>query len=349
LIAQLESVGKNAPKDDSSRKKLYDAARSLTIDLELPGDTIQRIAYQPAEITAVHIGSDLGLFKLLAASDGSSMSIKELVDKTNADYLLLGTAFIALLSSLMHPVRLIIKEVGEDLYAASHITKTLAIPGLMAGVLHNWQALPKFLADTNYRNPSDPAHCAFQPGHNTDEVPFLWVLSRPTNFANFNLWMSASREGQQIWLDVFPFEETLCHHLNPDTPLFVDVGGGLGHQCQALKARYPNIPGRVILQDLPQTIQQAIPTDGVEVMPYDFWTPQPIKGARAYYMRNIMHDYPDEKCITILHNIMAAMDKDSVILIDDMILPNEKAPWRATQLDLLVMSALAAMERSEKQ
>ncbi|KAL9105649.1 MAG: hypothetical protein Q9187_008674, partial [Circinaria calcarea] len=97
------------------------------------------------------------------------------------------------------------------------------------------------------------------------------------------------------------------------------------------------------------TIQQAIPTDGVEVMPYDFWTPQPIKGARAYYMRNIMHDYPDEKCIAILHNIMAAMDKDSVILIDDMILPNEKAPWRATQLDLLVMSALAAMERSEKQ
>lgn len=45
---------------------------------------------------------------------------------------------------------------------------------------------------------------------------------------------------------------------------------------------------------------------------------------------------------------MAAMDKDSAILIYDMILPNEKAPWRATQLDLLVMSALAAMERSEK-
>lgn len=45
LIAQLESVGKNAPKDGSSRKKLYDAARSLTIDLKLPGDTIQRIAY----------------------------------------------------------------------------------------------------------------------------------------------------------------------------------------------------------------------------------------------------------------------------------------------------------------
>ena len=62
-----------------------------------------------------------------------------------------------------------------------------------------------------------------------------------------------------------------------------------------------------------------------------------------------MHDWPDDKCIIILNQIIKAMDKDSVILIDDMVLPNRGAHWRATQIDLAMMAGLAAMERTEKQ
>ncbi len=71
-------------------------------------------------------------------------------------------------------------------------------------------------------------------------------------------------------------------------------------------------------------------------------------GARAYYLRNIMHDYSDEKCVLILRQIMKAMDKDSVILIDDRILPDQGA-HHATQLDLTMIAILGAMERTEKQ
>ena len=46
---------------------------------------------------------------------------------------------------------------------------------------------------------------------------------------------------------------------------------------------------------------------------------------------------------------MAAMDKDSVLLIDDMIVPDVGAHWHAAQQDLTMMSSLASMERSEKQ
>ena len=72
-------------------------------------------------------------------------------------------------------------------------------------------------------------------------------------------------------------------------------------------------------------------------------------GARAYYMRNVMHDYPDVKCKQILRLIMDAMDKDSVILIDEMILPNKGVNWQQAQLDLMVMSVMSAIERSEKE
>jgi len=46
-------------------------------------------------------------------------------------------------------------------------------------------------------------------------------------------------------------------------------------------------------------------------------------------------------------HIMAPMGPESVILVDELILHNEKAPGRATQVDMVTMSALAE-ELSEK-
>ena len=46
---------------------------------------------------------------------------------------------------------------------------------------------------------------------------------------------------------------------------------------------------------------------------------------------------------------MSAMTKDSILLIDDLVLPETGAPWRATMADMNMLSALAAKERSEKE
>lgn len=66
-------------------------------------------------------------------------------------------------------------------------------------------------------------------------------------------------------------------------------------------------------------------------------------------MRNILHDYSDEKCRVILKNIMSAMGPDSVILIDEMVLPATDVHWHATQSDFVMMIGLASMERTEEQ
>lgn len=68
-----------------------------------------------------------------------------------------------------------------------------------------------------------------------------------------------------------------------------------------------------------------------------------------YYMRNIIHDYPDEKAVIILKNLAAVLGPDSLILIDDIVLPNSGAHLHATQLDMTMMSCLAAMERTTDQ
>lgn len=66
-------------------------------------------------------------------------------------------------------------------------------------------------------------------------------------------------------------------------------------------------------------------------------------------MRNILHDHQDGQAREILRNTMCAMTKSSVLLIDDIVLPETGAPWRATMADMNMMSALAAKERSEKE
>lgn len=142
-----------------------------------------------------------------------------------------------------------------------------------------FQQLPKFLADTEYKNPWDCTQCPFQLAHGTNEVPFAWIVKQPSLLENANLWMTGQHEGRKAWLDEFAFESEICKGgFEANTPLFVDIGGGLGHQCQLLQQKLPHHPGRLILQDMPSVIQQALPLVGVEKMSYNFWTPQPVKG-----------------------------------------------------------------------
>ena len=59
----------------------------------------------------------------------------------------------------------------------------------------------------------------------------------------------------------------------------VDVGGGMGHDLVELKKKQPKLPGRFILQDLPQVIEQIVqPLEGIEITSHDFYTKQPVIG-----------------------------------------------------------------------
>ena len=74
-----------------------------------------------------------------------------------------------------------------------------------------------------------------------------------------------------------------------------------------------------------------------------------LLGARIYYMRSIIHDWPDEKAVEILRNTISALGPDSVILIDDRVLPNAGVHWYATALDVTMMAGLASQERTVEQ
>lgn len=214
-----------------------------------------------------------------------------------------------------------------------------------------WVAMPQFLHDTNYQNPIDPRHTAFQQAHATPLAAFEFAMTRPDLFADFSKWMALQRHDQPTWLDVFPLERIsqAAKTIELSQPVFIDVGGGVGHQCTALVQRMPELSCRVRLQDLQPVVERAIPGTGVETQAYDFWTPQPCLNAAFYYLRNVLHDYPDERCRVLLQQQLPALGASSVLLIDEMIVPSVGASRHGVELDIAMMASLAAIERTEGQ
>ncbi|KAK0665928.1 S-adenosyl-L-methionine-dependent methyltransferase [Cercophora samala] len=342
-----------AIRDDSVRCKLRDAAAKLSLALETRHDAIHRIAFSPMQLALARVGVDIGLFPLLVASKGCSSV--DLAEKTKVDLVLMQR-----LLRYYQSVGMIL-QTGPDDFAANNITDTLAWEGGRAGicvqsdlVAQSFGAFPKFLKETGYANPTDPKHTPFNLGTGTEQTLFEWIRDHPDTLHHFNTWMSVQRDPRSTFLDVLRFDEDLAAGADEKTILFVDIGGSRGHQCIAFREKYPDLKGRVILQDLPHVIDEvkANPLPGfeqVETDTHDMFTPQTIKGARAYYFRNVFHDWPDEKCKEILENLRPALSKDSVVLIDDIVVPDVGASWRATLADMTMAVCLAAMQRSETQ
>lgn len=235
------------------------------------------------QTTVVRIANTLKIFHVLVNSH-VPVTGKELAQKTGADYALLFRLLRYLVA--MHAI----KEAGVDSYTPNNVTHNLIVPQLEAGINHTFDlvgtatvALPSFLAKNKYQNPTDPKNCAFQEGFHTEDDLFEWFPKHPEYLNNFNLWMTGQREGRVYWLDFFPFEERVSRGFKEDDGaiMLIDVGGARGHEVQAIKKKHPSLPGRFILQDLPHTVEQALPVVGMEAVEHDFFTPQPIKGSVA--------------------------------------------------------------------
>lgn len=90
----------------------------------------------------------------------------------------------------------------------------------------------------------------------------------------------------------------------------------------------------MVLQDIRETIN-SLPGDlPFESMAHDYLTEQPVKGAKYYYFRNVMHNLPDESCQKVLAHTKAAMGPDSKILVDDIVVPAVEAHGRTGKQDL---------------
>jgi demethylsterigmatocystin 6-O-methyltransferase len=121
--------------------------------------------------------------------------------------------------------------------------------------------------------------------NNTDLNFFQWLQQRPEQHAAFNASMAASVAVERAhsphgFADLYPFESEIGPQIaSAEEVAIVDVGGGYGHVLEDVKRHIPGLKGRLIVQDLPETVAKAKLSDGIEAVAYDFFADQqPIKG-----------------------------------------------------------------------
>ena len=181
------------------------------------------------------------------------------------------------------------EETDELTYRANHITSLLVKPGWKGAL--QWAEpfysvvadIRRFLSSTSYsRTGDESAPSAFEFSHGKT----IWRVleEQPNQRRNFDLWMRERRQHEEsLWHKRFPPCASLSSvNLKTDSNavLMVDIGGANGSQVIDFKAQFPHLPGRYVLQDLSFAKSNGAikPPEGVEVMAYDFFTPQPIKG-----------------------------------------------------------------------
>lgn len=147
------------------------------------------------------------------------------------------------------------------------------------------QAMPDFFAENNYQDVTVNTNTPFQKAHNTKLTILEWLVQNPKQFGNLQKIMTALQGSE--WTEGFELFDDEARKISSkdsstpqasEKPFFVDVGGGHGHQCIELGKKYPNLLGYLVLQDLPEAVNNLAPIDGVKAETYDFFQPQPIIG-----------------------------------------------------------------------
>ncbi|KAH7310078.1 O-methyltransferase-domain-containing protein [Rhexocercosporidium sp. MPI-PUGE-AT-0058] len=196
-----------------------------------------------------------------------------------------------------------------------------------------FSTLPYFLKDTGFNNPTDLNNGNWQYKKPTANNFFQDLAVNPTIAGDFHCAMEChSKYNLTPWTEVYP-NKTIVEAAKPGRALVVDVGGS---------------KGSLILQDLPDVVQDVKVDKAISVQQYDFVTPERVKGARVYFMHNVLHDWKDELVVKILENVVGAMEKGySRLLIHESLISSVKPLARVTVSDIKMMACLSAKERTE--
>ena len=113
-----------------------------------------------------------------------------------------------------------------------------------------------------------------------------------------------------------------------DIRVLVDVAGGHGRVLTSILREYPNMRG--VLFDQEHVIAGAGPliaeagvADRCKAVSGDFFNAVPA-GGDAYIMKHIIHDWDDDRSLTILrniHRVLAGVSNGRVILLESVVQP----------------------------
>ncbi|KAM0809000.1 putative S-adenosyl-L-methionine-dependent methyltransferase [Seiridium cardinale] len=356
VIGSIESLlGKEAQTafDEDERKQAIAACGRLKDRLENPFEKTLQLLFTTHNTMGLRLAVDMGVFDAAArlCADAKAVSLADLASETKVDELLLLRVMRVLvgLNVFAEPC------VGsyEPLPLAAAYTSKSPLSSAVIHVSHFYTILaqlPEYFGEKGWKNPGDVYDGPFQFAMHTKEHYFDFLAKTPYYQKAFNEVMTlAYRRKGNNWFTFYPVAEKL--QVKDDSEvLLVDVGGSQGGDIIAFHEAHPEQAGRLVLQDLPGVIAncQGLPAK-VEATGYDFFQEQPVKGAKAYFLRTVLHDWPDKQALEILARLREAMSPESLLLINETIVPDSNVPLSAVQADFTMMVSFASHERTLRQ
>lgn len=134
----------------------------------------------------------------------------------------------------------------------------------------------------------------------------------------------------------------------------VDVGGGEGALIAAILKQYPHLRG--ILFDRPVTMEKAQEKltkagigDRCSLVSGSFFESVPTNGD-LYILKNILHNWDNDRALAILQNCHQAMNKNCKLLTIELIIPPGNEPHKGKFLDLqMLVIYVNGRERTEQE
>jgi O-methyltransferase domain len=129
----------------------------------------------------------------------------------------------------------------------------------------------------------------------------------------------------------------------------LDVGGGSGKLVLSLLQENQDVRGGVLeLKESVLEAEKAAAALGFQnrfkAISGDFFAEVPQ--ANVYLLKLVLHDWPEERCLTILRNIRKSMTPGSRLLIVEQVLDETTPSPIAAYLDLTMLTSFGGRERT---
>ncbi|KAL9041934.1 MAG: hypothetical protein Q9214_003940, partial [Letrouitia sp. 1 TL-2023] len=328
------------------REKLISNAEKLASVARKPEETILFQSTQSAQNFAIRTAVDLALFDRIPSS-GSGISIADLSRAVNVDERLLARILractsISLFQELRpsHYIHTPLSSVFLHSPHRDHFTQIYDFTGRAVYMM------PYYLRATRYRYPIEYSAAPFQYALHTPLGFWEYLDEDPRRARLFSSGMrsfQSATTSKSLGCTHLFYEELLLQaaEIGSSDVAVVDVGGGRGQALEGIQAQFPELEGRLILQDREDVIEDAKAKgllDSIETMAVSFFDAQVVEGAFVYQFRRILHDWSDDSSISILKNTVRAMTSRSRVLIIETIMPETEVPRRMALQDINMMT-----------
>lgn len=127
-------------------------------------------------------------------------------------------------------------------------------------------------------------------------------------------------------------------------PVIADIGGGIGTQLVDILNAHSGCHG--VLFDLPEVVSSAIAHDRMERVSGNFFENIPVK-ADAYILRNIIHDWNDERAVSILKTVRKATTPNARVVLVELAIPDTSDFHFGKWTDITMMTTVGGRERTK--